>query len=279
MTGPRRMPAHSALHLIVFSDLDGTLLDHETYSFDPARPALSELADLGVPLVLASSKTAAEIADLRAAMGFAHCPAIVENGAGILDPEGQDGGEDDDTVHGRLRAALNALPADLRDCYAGFSDWSVEEVAERTGLAPDAARKAAARRFSEPGLWTGDEAGRARFEAALAQSGITARQGGRYLTLSFGATKAARMREIAARYATDGALPRMIALGDAPNDIEMLETADMGVIVANPHGAALPALSGEAEGRIRRTAKTGPAGWNESVLRIIDEMRTGSGVR
>ncbi|WP_425417466.1 HAD-IIB family hydrolase [Oricola indica] len=279
MTGSRRMPAHSAPHLIVFSDLDGTLLDHETYSFDPARPALGELAKLGIPLVLASSKTAAEIADLRAEMGFAHCPAIVENGAGILEPEGQDGTPDDDTVHRRLRTALDGLPADLRGDYTGFSDWSVEDVAARTGLAPDAAKKAAARRFSEPGLWTGTEAGRARFEAELEKSGITARQGGRYLTLSFGATKAARMREIAGRYASDGDLPRMIALGDAPNDIEMLETADIGVIVTNPHGAALPALSGEAEGRIRRTAKSGPTGWNESVLRIIDEMRTASGAR
>ena len=67
--------------MIVFSDLDGTLLDHETYSFEPARPALDRLKREGHVLVLASSKTAAEIAPLRDAMGFSHCPAIVENGA------------------------------------------------------------------------------------------------------------------------------------------------------------------------------------------------------
>ncbi len=76
--------------IVVFSDLDGTLLDHETYSFAPAWPALDRMREDGHVLVLASSKTAAEIAPIRAAMGFVDCPAIVENGAGLL-AAGEDG--------------------------------------------------------------------------------------------------------------------------------------------------------------------------------------------
>ena len=55
MTGP--LPGY-----IFFSDLDGTLLDHENYDWSAAKPALSELKRQGLPLILASSKTAAEIA-------------------------------------------------------------------------------------------------------------------------------------------------------------------------------------------------------------------------
>ena len=73
-----------ALPLLVFSDLDGTLLDHESYSFAPARAALAALAEIGAGVVLATSKTAAEVAPLRAALGLAGWPAIVENGAGLL---------------------------------------------------------------------------------------------------------------------------------------------------------------------------------------------------
>ena len=80
----------SSLPLLVFTDLDGTLLDHESYSWSPARPALDALRELGAGLVLASSKTAAEIAPLREAVGFTTWPAIVENGAGTLEP-GEDG--------------------------------------------------------------------------------------------------------------------------------------------------------------------------------------------
>jgi mannosyl-3-phosphoglycerate phosphatase len=279
MTGPRLRPSNPETSgagnatpaLIVFSDLDGTLLDHASYSWQAAAPALDALKQRGIPLILASSKTAAEIAGLRAEMGFADCPAIVENGAGMLQPRGSDDADDDDAVHRRLIAALDALPADLRAKFSGFSDWSIDEVAARTGLSHDSAAKAAMRRFSEPGLWTGSAQERADFESRLAVHGVTARQGGRYLTLSFGASKASRMREIVARYACGDDWPRMLALGDAPNDIEMLEAADIGVIVANPHGASLPELDGEKAGRILRTGKPGPQGWNESVLRIIEE--------
>jgi mannosyl-3-phosphoglycerate phosphatase len=256
---------------IVFSDLDGTLLDHDTYSWDAARPALALMKERGIPLILASSKTAAEIADLRAEMSFSDCPAIVENGAGILEPGG-DSVANDAVVHAKLIAVLDEMPLRLRENFSGFSDWTVNKVASRTGLSREAAAKAARRCFSEPGLWSGTGEDRVDFEARLAGKGVTARQGGRYLTLSFGTTKADRMREIAARYASGGDTPYMVALGDAPNDVEMLETADMGVIVANPHAAPLPELDGESIGHIIRTEKPGPQGWNESVLRIIEEL-------
>ncbi|MEM9278462.1 MAG: HAD-IIB family hydrolase, partial [Pseudomonadota bacterium] len=68
--------------LIFFTDLDGTLLDHETYSHEPAREALDAIRNNDIPLILASSKTAAEIEPLRNELGFDHCEAIVENGAG-----------------------------------------------------------------------------------------------------------------------------------------------------------------------------------------------------
>ena len=247
--------------LVVFTDLDGTLLDHDSYSWAPAEPALARLADLGAVVVLASSKTASEIAVLQDAMGLAHWPAIVENGAGVL-------GDGAPSRHGELRGALGRVPGDLRRHFTGFGDMTPAEVAACTGLAPQDAARARARMFSEPGLWSGSDADRARFLAALAREGVTARQGGRFLTLSFGRTKADRMAEIVARYRP----AHTIALGDAPNDIEMLEAADQGIIVANPHAPPMPALPGEATGRIRRTRQAGPSGWNTAILDALDRL-------
>ncbi|WP_421857739.1 HAD-IIB family hydrolase [Oricola sp.] len=256
---------------IVFTDLDGTLLDHETYCFDPARPALTFLRERGIPVILASSKTAAEIADLRDRIGFAECPAIVENGAGILEPG--EAPDDMAPVHADLLSRLSTVSETLRRHFSGFSDWTVPELVARTGLSPEAAEKAAQRRFTEPGVWSGTAAERASFEVALAERGVAARFGGRYLTLSFGATKADRMREITMRYATPDCRPFVIALGDAPNDVEMLEAADHGVLVANPHGVAIPTFGGERNGRVVRTEKPGPTGWNDAIQRLIEEKR------
>lgn len=255
---------------VVFSDLDGTLLDHEDYSWSAALPALSRLRGLGIPVILASSKTAAEIAILRGQMRLGPCPAIVENGAGLLAANEKPDGRGEDYL--RLRDVLDGLPPRLRNRFTGFGDWSDAEVALQTGLDREAAKLARRRAFSEPGLWSGTPADLDEFVSLLEAAGVTARRGGRFLTLSFGGTKADRMDEVLQSYAEAGTVPISVALGDAPNDVEMLDKADYGVIVENPHGPAMPMLGGEKAGHIRRSTKPGPAGWNEMMLRLVSEL-------
>lgn len=253
--------------LIVFSDLDGTLLDHNTYSFEAARPALNALRATGSTLILASSKTATEIDSLRQQVGFADCPAIVENGAGILEP-GQSAKSLGDAVYQEIRAQLLGLPSQLRQSFEGFGDGSNERVAELTGLSVEAAARAKARSFSEPGLWRGSADELETFLKELAGLGLAARHGGRFLTLSFGTTKADQMFKIASRFAPAPTL----ALGDAPNDIEMLDTANYAVIVENKSGAGVPKLTREADGSLVRTEEEGPAGWNTAVLALMRQL-------
>ena len=250
---------------MVFTDLDGTLLDHASYSHAAAHPALEALKARGIPVVLASSKTGPEIAVLRRELGLESSPAIVENGAGLLpahaDP--QPGGE----IYQRLRQGLESLPQELRAPFKGFADMGPEGVAQDAGLPLEKAQMACQRSYSEPGTWSGTPEQEDRFKAALAEQGIMARRGGRYLTLSFGGTKADRMAEAAA----DFRAPRCVALGDAPNDAEMLAAADIGIVIANPHGNALPDLADSARGEIRRSTKFGPEGWNEMMLPLLSE--------
>jgi len=248
-------------------DLDGTLLDHDDYSWAPAKPALDALKAKGCGVILASSKTAAEIAPLRAEMGLGDWPAIVENGAGVLAPgAGADGGDADYT---RLRRILATLPAELRAGFQGFGDWGPEGIARETGLSPQAAALAARRSFSEPGLWLGSDEEREDFVSTARATGLTVQQGGRFLTLSFGGNKAERMMEVAGRYDRAGRDPFVVALGDAQNDVAMIEQADLGVIIPNPAHKGLPTLDGEATGRIIRAASAGPAGWNEVIMSLF----------
>lgn len=256
---------NTATTLIVFTDLDGTLLDHETYSWSPAGPALGMMKSLGVPLVLASSKTAFELVALRKELGFEHCPAIVENGAGLL-PAFEEP-DQNASQHAQILKALSELPADLRRHFEGFSDWSDVQCAEKTGLPLEQAKSARQRQFSEPGLWSGTPDQLQKFETKLAQKGISARQGGRYLTLSFGATKADWMSKIRDDFDPNArtSKARTMALGDAPNDVEMICAADFGVVIKNTHGAGIPPLGDAAEASIIRTTLSGPAGWNLEV--------------
>ena len=52
-------------HLLVFTDLDGTLLDHETHSFKRALPAIKILKEKNIPLIFSTSKTRAEIEEVK----------------------------------------------------------------------------------------------------------------------------------------------------------------------------------------------------------------------
>lgn len=73
--------------IVIFTDLDGSLLDAKTYSFDAAGEALNALRVRNVPLILVSSKTRAEIERLRNTLDHPH-PFVSENGGGVFIPKG-----------------------------------------------------------------------------------------------------------------------------------------------------------------------------------------------
>ncbi|HEY0212018.1 MAG TPA: HAD-IIB family hydrolase [Paenirhodobacter sp.] len=255
------MAVNSHTRLLIFTDLDGTLLDHQTYDFSPAVPMLERLARLRVPVVLASSKTAAEIAIWQNRLGLTRWPAIVENGAAVFEGVIEDG------PYRALCAAIAATGAPFR----GFSTMSVDEVCALTGLSEPDAILARQRGYSEPGIWQGPEPALTAFLSQLQAQGIAARRGGRFLTLSYGGTKAGQMQTLMTRFHPDVT----IALGDAPNDAEMIAAADRGIIIRNEHGPGLPPLPGEATGRILRTQASGPAGWHEGLEHILATLRMG----
>src|SRR3990170_640118 len=72
--------------IIIFSDLDGTILEHRTYSFEEAFTALETIKNNNIPLILSSSKSRSEMEIYRGKMENNH-PFISENGGGIFIPK------------------------------------------------------------------------------------------------------------------------------------------------------------------------------------------------
>jgi mannosyl-3-phosphoglycerate phosphatase len=257
---------------LIFTDLDGTLLDHDSYSFEAARPALDLLASRGIPVILASSKTEAEMRPIADAIGIAY-PMIVENGAGVVGLEMETAFPKGhlQSPYSDLRSFLRELPKELAACFEGFGDWDGARVAAETGLPLPAAELARQRHFSEPGRFTGSEMQKEAFIALLDTRGFTAVQGGRFFTLMPKTSKAERMAEVVAHYQrlSGGEMTHTVALGDAPNDLAMLEAADCGIIIANPAHKPLPVTEREKQGFILRSEQTGPAGWNIMIHQLV----------
>lgn len=255
--------------LIVVTDLDGTLLDHFTYSFDAAKPALKRLRALHVPLILNSSKTVAEMLEIRKELNN-HEPFIVENGAGIMFPT--DHGLKEYSL-GMNRAEILAVIHALREKsayrFSGFADMSAAQISEHTGLPEQRASLAMQRRFTEPLLWNDSSERLESFRQALQDAGLSLVRGGRFWHVSGVADKGRALNELRRYYHDEnGTTPKVIALGDSENDVPMLQAADFAVLVRSPV-KELPALQHE---HLTITEACGPEGWNQALDHLLESL-------
>lgn len=263
--------------LVVFTDLDGTLLDHSTYSFEPARPALDALAAAGVPVVFCTSKTRAETERWRGSLGNAH-PFIVENGGAAFVPEGyfgsgarydkRDGGYgiiEFGRPYAEIRRALDAIRAATGLPLRGFGDMSVEEIACRCGFSREEAALAAQREYDEP--FVGADANvLAAVVRAAGEAGLRIVSGGRFSHLVGDSDKGRAVRALQELYAADHGPVRTVGLGDSPNDEPMLRAVDVPVLVRRPDGRHLDGLN--LPGLVI-SLYAGPEGWREAILGLL----------
>lgn len=266
--------------IVVYTDLDGTLLDHDSYSWQPAAALLQRLRDRRIPVIPCTSKTRAELLPLRDSIGL-NGPFIVENGAAVVLPEGFQSADRSATFADaegyRVRAFVDSRShwlSLIEDVYAetgrvarGFSEMSAVEIAELTGLSLAAAERAAAREYGEPLQWLGGaEQCTAFIDAVLSRGGVVL-QGGRFAHVSGQSDKGRALSWLQEQYAVQwGQRPISIAAGDSHNDIAMLETADWAVRVRSPSHEP-PALRRTTQ--VITSTLRGPAGWAEGLTRVL----------
>ncbi|MEW6117343.1 MAG: HAD-IIB family hydrolase [Nitrospirota bacterium] len=265
---------------IVFTDLDGTLLDH-TYSCTAALPALRLLKERKTPLVLCSSKTKAEIEHYRKKLDNRD-PFIAENGGGIFLPkgyfsfsdiEGYTFVEDGEYLMLRLGTPYTALRKALRELRSqgfrvrGFGDLSVSEIARLTGLSNDEAAMARERDFDEPFIFEGDN--EQALTEAIAAKGFNVIRGGAFFHLLGSSDKGTAVSLLIDMYKRHYGGCTTIALGDGPNDLPMLERVDHPVIVQRTDGTYDPRIT--LPGLIKAEG-IGPEGWDKAVISLLSRI-------
>jgi mannosyl-3-phosphoglycerate phosphatase len=267
--------------ILVFTDLDGTLLDHRTYSFEPARPALRLLRKAGIPLIICTSKTRAEAEEIRATLGNAD-PFIVENGGAVFIPQGYFPGEpvasrldsgflvvELGTTYSRILEVFSRMKERLPGRLRGFSDMTVEEVARLTGLSIEQAARAKMREYDEPFILDDPHADLATVKAIAEPAGLSLTQG-RFFHLTGDNDKGRAVRMVKDMYAhTDGISPRTIGLGDSPNDFPLLENVDYPILVQKPGGQYEPSIRLD---HLILAPGEGPVGWCEAVCKLIERL-------
>ena len=263
---------------VVFSDLDGCLLDRRTFSADAARPAVDALEEAGIPLVFCTSQTRAEVEHHRRLLGN-HDPFVVENGGAIFIPRGyfpfphaltRTEGAYAVVELGVRYERLVRLFQDLRRTTGldlrGFSDMTVDEIASLTGLDRAAAERAKARDYDEPftASLTPIEEGILIEEAR--SRGLTVSRAGRFLHLMGGHSKGLAAELLIRLYRTRWRPLPVVALGEGANDLSLLLLADHPVVIPRDWGVVDPAYR---HGDWHVAPAPGPFGWKLEVLRLL----------
>lgn len=263
--------------LIIFSDLDGTFLDHQTYSRAQSTPALKRLLGAGAAFVINSSKTRAEIEPLLEELGLV-APFIVENGAAVFIPtdlgfsHGPGGferrGPYDVAVlgaeHARVMEGFDQLSR--RFGMESFSRLPLERLMELAGLDRVQAERARQREFTEPFVLADERQARALEEDA-GKLGLRLARGGRFHHLMGNNDKGRAIGILAGLYRARGPIVT-VGVGDSPNDEPMLRAVDRPFLVARPDGGHAPvtALS------LTCLKGVGPAGFAQMAERLLTQL-------
>lgn len=264
--------------LIIFTDLDGTLLDAKTYSFEPALPALTLLKEKIIPLVICSSKTRKEIEHYRRKLDNHH-PFISENGGGIFIPTGYfkfqisnfKSEENGKYQIIRLGAEYSDLRKTLLELHSegfnvkGFGDMTAEELADIANMSIDEAEMAKERDFDEPFVFDGSKADEQRLLETIMAKGFNFTQG-RFFHILGNSDKGKAISILIDMYKRKFGEIITIATGDSPNDIPMLKRVDYPVIVQKPDGSYDPRINTP---NLIRAEGIGPDGWNKAISGFV----------
>ena len=270
------------MQVLVFTDFDGTILDHYSYSFEAAKPCIDRLTAMGIVIIPNTSKTFAEVLVLQKKMALS-TPMIIENGAAIYippkffpkKPRGaifKDGFwvKSFSQKRQQWQTIVKKLKREYQGEFEAFSDMNNARLMEVTGLDEQSAKYAATREFGEPLLWLSSDDQRDKFIDKAKTLGAYPLLGGRFLHICGNSNKGSALLwfvdEYKRQYGTNNVTS--IALGDGKNDIDMLDVADTAVCIKSPVDAP---LNLERTTGVFSSMATGPQGLREILDQLIPD--------
>jgi mannosyl-3-phosphoglycerate phosphatase len=265
--------------MLVFTDLDGSLLNSHDYSFEDAAPALQLLRRNSIPLIFCTSKTRKEVETLRYRMVIDD-PFIVENGGGIFFNKKKTSFEIPEAANtgDYLLIQLGQRYETIRDfikknkqqfSVEGFGDWTVEVIQQLTGLTHEEAVFAKLREFTEPFILKKIQE-LAEFEAAATKAGLKIVKGGRFFHLIGEKQDKGKAVEIIKKiYQETRKTPVFsIGLGDSANDIPMLNSVDIPILIPHPDGT----LESFEHPKLVKADYSGSKGWDQALRKVLDGL-------
>ena len=255
----------------IVTDLDGTLMD-ENYDISPARKTLKTCAELDIPVIPCTSKTASEVRYFRNEIGLFD-PFIVENGAAVYGFDKNNSSEWELILgesYKELRIILFNISKIINYELTPLNDLNKNQIFELTGLSDQAINRALDRQWSVPFLNPPDKI----FEEIKLICG----------TFNVHIFKGNRMSHLLSNKSHKGEAVnklklhlhnndvKIIALGDSQNDLPLLEYGDISIVIPGKNGPNKYLQNGIDQGLFRLANAPHAHGWSNSIEEIINNM-------
>jgi mannosyl-3-phosphoglycerate phosphatase len=263
---------------IIFTDMDGTLIDHNTYSYEAARPALERIRKNNIPLIFCTSKTRAELEVYCKELNIYH-PFISENGGAIFIPQDyfdfpykwdkQSGNYNVIELGVRydiLEKHLKEICQETECRVIGFADMDISELSNDTGLDIESAALAKRRDYDEAFRILSSSQKAELLEQEITNRGFNYTKGGRYYHIMGNNDKGLAVRILTDIYRQKWPDVTTIGLGDSLNDLTMLKAVDIPILVQKPDGTYDPSIS---DPFVKKGDGIGPNGWNRELINIF----------
>ncbi|MEI6865196.1 HAD-IIB family hydrolase [Flavicella sp.] len=261
---------------IVFTDLDGTFLNHNDYSFVEASEALEQILNKEIPLVFTTSKTKIEVEQLQEKVEIKE-PFIVENGAALFIPKNY---KDFDfsflaefeqyyilqlgVSYSQVLNFYNRYKKEFK--MLGFSDMSIEKVMELTGLSKENAKASKQRNFTEPFVLENNSC-LENLEKLAVKHHLKITKGGRfYHLIGEQQDKGKAVKKCISLFENMyNEKINSIGLGDGQNDVPMLNSVDIPIAIQNNEGKYVSI----SKSKLQKSSFKGAKGWNEMLMKNV----------
>ena len=273
------------MKLIIFSDIDGTFINHDSYSYDSIRNFVIKIKDHH-QIIFNSSKTFSEIKKINEDLHL-NFPFVVENGACLFFPKNLFNKRfesinffEHENYFGYPMVSkdknywikkISNLKKKFNFNFDFFNDLQDVQLEKITGLGLDELKDSKNRLFSEPIFWDDSNENLIKFTHQIELIGGQVNIGGRFIHVTDGYDKGSAIKkflELNEKKNNKDFLT--VSIGDSHNDISMLELTDYRCIVKTKKKKKLDLINKK---KLYHSTNMAPEGWRESIKYILKKEK------
>ena len=187
-----------AIKILIFTDLDGSLLHRDTFKFDEIKEYLKQLMLKGIFIIPNTSKTEKEILQFNYELG-SNLPFISENGAAINGLDLLNPGLPKELILSREKDDIfnifkNIVPLNLQNKCKWLSEMNNTNQSLIFGLYDKKLKMALDRRYTIPFIFDGTKNEKNQLSKIIKKDGLSLQEGGRVINLTDRVNKAKALK-------------------------------------------------------------------------------------